>query len=108
MQAIVRTTPGLEPLLLVQDPHWIEYVAAIGGLAGVVLALVAAGYSKRSADRADEAVALAHDEVDIAKTEHEVFLRRLQARARFQVEVRPTPEPENGVIRVDASTVQLR
>jgi hypothetical protein len=86
----------------------VEYVGALGGFAGVILAIVAALYAKRSADSTDKAVALARDEVNMAKTEHAEFLRQLQARARFELTVRPTPEPENGVIRVDATEVQLR
>jgi hypothetical protein len=47
-----------------QDPHWIEYIAAVGGLAGVLLAVVAAMYAKRSADAATHAVSLARDEIN--------------------------------------------
>jgi hypothetical protein len=94
----------------VDDPHWVEYVAAFGGLAAVVLALVAALYAKRSADATDQAVQLARDEVEMARAEHAEFLHQLQARARFQLTPRPVyPEPdEDGVLRIDATTLQVR
>jgi hypothetical protein len=93
-----------------QDPHWIEYVAAFGGLAGVALALVAALYAKRSADATDEAVSLARDEVEMTREEHNEFLRQLQARARFRLVPRPIyPQPDkDGVLRSDATTVTMR
>jgi hypothetical protein len=84
-----------------QDPHWIEYIAAVGGLAGVLLAVVAAMYAKRSADAANHAVSLARDEINMAKAEHSEFLRQLRARARFRLTLRILePEPgQDGVIR---------
>jgi hypothetical protein len=92
------------------DPHWIEYLGALGGLAGVLLALVAAWYAKRSADSADKALALARDEVGMARTEHQEFLRQLQARARFRLTPRPVypPPDDEGVLRTDAGTVTVR
>jgi hypothetical protein len=86
----------------VADP--VEYIGALGGLAGLALAAVAAWYAKRSSDATDRAVSLARDEVEMARAEHAEFLRQLQARAKFQFTVRPTPEPgDDGVIRVDAT-----
>ena len=76
------------------DPHWVEYVAAFGGLAGVALALVAALYAKRSADSTDQAVSLARDEVGMARTEHEEFLRQLRRGRGFDSPSGPyTPNP---------------
>jgi hypothetical protein len=92
-----------------QDPHWIEYVAAFGGLAGVALALVAALYAKRSADSTDQAVQLARDEVQMAREEHNEFLRELRARAKFRLSLRTWPGPDaDGVIREDATIVHVR
>jgi hypothetical protein len=87
------------------DPHWVEYVGAVGGLAGVLLAIVAALYAKRSADATERAVSLARDEVNMAKAEHVEFLRQLGAKARFELTLRILqPEPEDdGVIRAVGS-----
>lgn len=78
-------------------------------LAALLLAGVAGWYAKRSADSTAEALSLARDEVNMAKTEHAEFLRQLRARARFRLLPRPLyPEPDDdGVIRVDASTVRV-
>jgi hypothetical protein len=87
---------------------WVALASLVVAVASVIVALRAARDSKRSADATDRAVALAHDEVEMARKEHDEFLRGLRARARFRLSLRSRPEPEDGVISVDASTVQVR
>jgi hypothetical protein len=78
-------------------------------LVALLLAAVAGWYAKRSADHASEAVALARDEVEMAREEHNEFLRELRARARFRLSLSTWPEPdEDGVIREDATVVGVR
>ena len=76
------------------DPHWVEYVGAIGGFVGVLLAGVAARFAwtsgkeaKRTADAAERTASAAEEEsrvsrelAEIQRTQHEVFLQE-QARA---------------------------
>jgi hypothetical protein len=48
-----------------------------------LVAAVALVYTKRSADATDKAVALAREETQMSRTEHEEFLREVRARARL-------------------------
>jgi hypothetical protein len=71
-----------------KDPHWVDYVGALGGFAGVVLASVAAWFARasgreaqRTADAAERTAVAAEEEskvsrelVEIQRSEHAAFL----------------------------------
>jgi hypothetical protein len=91
----------------VNDPHWIEYVGAFGGLAGVALAMVAAWFAwksgaeaKRTADAAERTASAAEDEsrvsrelIEIQRAEHAAFIEerarapQLTARCRVHLDL---------------------
>jgi hypothetical protein len=79
-------------------------------LAALLFAGVAGWYAKRSADATNQALTLARDEVDMARTEHNEFLRQLQARARLVVELSAKGANDDGVLRMGgtAGTVIVR
>jgi hypothetical protein len=77
--------------------------------AALVVALSSAWWAWRSAKAADKSVALAAEEVAMAKEQHKAFMRELRARARIRIDLSTYPEPdEDGVIRNDGTMVGLR
>ena len=81
------------------DPHWTEYVAAFGGLAGVALAGVAAWFAwksradaKRAASAADRTATAAEDEAKVSRelvgmqrTDHEAFMQERRRAPQLDV-----------------------
>ena len=82
-----------------------DYIAGASvlvALIGVIVAVAAALYAKRSADATDEAV-------DMARTEHQEFLAEiLRRRARFVLTLSAQGEGPDGVVRSGGSSLYLR
>jgi hypothetical protein len=78
-------------------------------IAALVIALLSAWWAWRSASAAGKAVALASEEVAMAREQHTVFMRELGARARIRIDLSTYPEPDDdGVIRNDGTELGLR
>jgi hypothetical protein len=79
----------------VNDPHWVEYVAAFGGLAGVALALVAAWFAWKSGSAAERTAAAAEEESRVSREllsmqrhEHAAFMEDRARVPRLEVSAR--------------------
>jgi hypothetical protein len=105
--ADVRRAYG-PPVLLVTTGSGTDFRLALASVEpslvvaviGLVVAVAAALWAKQSADAADHTR-------NMARQEHEVFLRERRARARFTLNLavrHPTPD-KDGVIRTDGSGV---
>jgi len=77
-------------------------------LVALVVAVAAALYARRSVKTADETLALARQEVGMAREQHEQFRRELRARARFKLSASVPGAGPDGVYRVDASACLLQ
>jgi hypothetical protein len=64
------------------------WAALILAALSFLAAIAAVRYAKQAADIANKSVALAREEMALAREEHDVFLRELRARARFQFSLR--------------------
>ena len=88
--------------------EWIT-IASLGLAAiGLILAAVAAVVALKAAKAADDTLIVAREEAQRSSTEHDEFMRQLQARARFDVTLTPQwPADENGLITEDATETRV-
>lgn len=103
----IRLSPYGQGMPLLADAHgadfWVAISSAAVALIGVIVAVVAAVHARRAAAAADESVSLAKDELTMARREHEVFLKELTARARFDLTLKSPQADDDGVIRTEGS-----
>jgi hypothetical protein len=83
---------------------WVAIASLVIALASLIVSIFAAKEASRSANVADQSLTLTRKEVAIASEQHDVFLRELRARARFELIVRTSPQPDDDdVIRSDGT-----
>jgi hypothetical protein len=84
---------------------WWTKVAALATLLGLLIAMAALIVARNAANAADESLKITRDQLDMAKEEHDEFLRRLGARAEIDPEFDPGHDPDaTGYIRVSGIT----
>lgn len=87
--------------LAASTSDYLAGASVLVALIGVIVAVAAAVYAKRSADATDEAVGM-------ARTEHQEFLAELRRHARFVLTLTAQNEGPAGVVTTEGSVMPFR
>lgn len=87
---------------------WVALGSVFLAASSLVVALAAAIFAKRSAGSAAESAELAREEVAMTRAEHEVWLKRMEARADLRLDLRTINADDEGVLRTTGSSVSVR